>query len=103
MASIDFHKGWEIGGPSVLLAEWWIREHWGRAFEILRFEPTVRSFGHDFVVMRKREIAITAEQLAAIDPQDARELQSLAWNLETLKRQSRALGDEERRAVEPRQ
>lgn len=32
-----FDDGW---GPAVYLSEWWIREHWGRAFEIERIEPT---------------------------------------------------------------
>ena len=102
MAAVDFHKGWEIGGPSVLLAECWIRKHWGRAFEILRFAPTVSEFGHDLVVMRRREVSVTAEQLTAIDPHDPRELQSLAWNLEMLQRQGRALGEELRKERESR-
>jgi hypothetical protein len=25
-------RDWEIGGPAVLMSEWWVREHWGRAF-----------------------------------------------------------------------
>jgi hypothetical protein len=31
-------RGWEGGGPSVLLSSWWITQHWGRAFEIERIE-----------------------------------------------------------------
>jgi SAM-dependent methyltransferase len=93
MATIDLDKSWEIGGPGVLLAEWWVREHWGRAFEILRFEPAVPGFGHDFIVMRKREIPVTAEQLEAVDPRDQREYASLACNLELVTRQSRELGE----------
>ncbi len=76
MASIDFHKGWEIGGPSALLAEWWVREHWGRAFEILRFDYPDDWFAHDFVVMRKRETTVSAEQLEAVDHHDPREYAS---------------------------
>ena len=30
---------WDEGGPSILLSPWWIREHWGRAFEVLTLEP----------------------------------------------------------------
>jgi hypothetical protein len=93
MATIDLDKSWEIGGPSVLLAEWWVRERWGRAFEILRFAPAVPGFGHDFIVMRKREIPVTAEQLEAVDPRDQREYASLACNVELVTRQSRELGE----------
>lgn len=31
-----FDDGW---GPAVYVSEWWVREHWGRAFNIERFEP----------------------------------------------------------------
>jgi SAM-dependent methyltransferase len=96
MASIDLHKGWEVGGPSVLLAEWWVREHWGRAFEILRFDCPDQGFAHDFVVMRKREVAVTAEQLEAVDPRDPREYASVVCNLEILERQQKALAAEVR-------
>lgn len=37
----NFETGW---GPAVYVSEWWLREHWGRALEIVRFEPT--GFGH---------------------------------------------------------
>ncbi len=26
---------WDLGGPITFFSEWWIRAHWGRAFEIL--------------------------------------------------------------------
>jgi SAM-dependent methyltransferase len=102
MACIDFHKGWEIGGPSTLLAEWWIREHWGRAFEILRFEYPDDWFAHDFVVMRKRELAVTPEQLEAVDHRDPREHAALACNLEILQRQQSTLGEQLQQALAAR-
>ena len=37
----DFETSW---GPAVYVSEWWLREHWGRAMEIVRFEPA--GFGH---------------------------------------------------------
>ncbi len=94
MASIDHHHGWEIGGPSALLGEWWVREHWARAFEILRFEYADDWIAHDFVVMRKRELAVSAEQLEAVDHRDPREYASVVCNLEILQRQQRGLGEE---------
>jgi SAM-dependent methyltransferase len=33
----SFDDGW---GPAVYVSEWWVREHWGRALDISRFEPT---------------------------------------------------------------
>jgi len=32
----SFDDGW---GPAVYVSEWWVREHWGRAIDIERFEP----------------------------------------------------------------
>ena len=33
-------RDWESGGPGVLMSDWWMREHWGRAFEVLEVEPS---------------------------------------------------------------
>ncbi len=33
---------WALGGPMVLHSPWWIREHWGRAFDVL--EVRARDF-----------------------------------------------------------
>ena len=30
---------WNEGGPMVLHSPWWIREHWGRAFDVLSITP----------------------------------------------------------------
>jgi SAM-dependent methyltransferase len=59
------------GGPMVLHSPWWIREHWGRAFEILELVPY--GFGVDpddgpplgqgTVLMRKRPGELTAADL----------------------------------------
>src|SRR5919197_516523 len=31
-------NAWEEGGPIVFHSEWWIREHWGRAFDVVFLE-----------------------------------------------------------------
>ena len=30
---------WDDGGPLVLISDWWLREHWGRAFEVVEIAP----------------------------------------------------------------
>jgi SAM-dependent methyltransferase len=102
MASFNFHQDWEIGGPSVLLAEWWVREHWGRAFEILQFGHADDWVDHDFVVMRRRDLVLSVEDLEAVDHRDAREYASLAFNLELLERQQQQLGERLREAERER-
>jgi SAM-dependent methyltransferase len=96
MAAVDLHKDWSVGGPSVLLSEWWIREHWGRAFEILRFRPYDPAGGawHDLVTLRRRNGGVTAESLARRAPGDERELAALECNVELLTRQLQNLGAE---------
>ena len=53
----DFETGW---GPAVYVSEWWVREHWGRALELVRFEPSGfahpdnRAGGQAWVVARRR-------------------------------------------------
>ncbi|MDQ6807701.1 MAG: class I SAM-dependent methyltransferase [Actinomycetota bacterium] len=94
MTVVDMHKEWSIGGPSVLISEWWLREHWGRAFEILRFQPSdvAAGPGHDLALVRRREIPCSPALLAARDAADARELEALECNLELLLVQQEQLG-----------
>ena len=80
-------RPWEAGGPMVLHSEWWVREHWGRAFEIVRFEASGFGVGTEtgpsqgLVVMRRRAVALDPGALAAPGP-DPRELTALAHGLE---------------------
>ena len=76
----DFETGW---GPAVYVSEWWLREHWGRAFEIVRFEPTGfahpdgREGGQAWVVARRdgNEAELDAEELRR-PGDDPRELEA---------------------------
>jgi SAM-dependent methyltransferase len=99
MAILDLHKDWSIGGPSVLLSDWWIREHWGRAFEILRFEPcdVAAGAGHDLVTLRRRNVPVTPEVLERRNAGDERELAALEYNIELMARQQQRLGAELRK------
>ena len=55
-------QGWELGGPMVLMSDWWIDEHWGRAFEVLQRTPV---HGQTWVLLRKRDVTISPEDLEA--------------------------------------
>ena len=52
MNVLGYGRPWQAGGPMVLHSEWWIRAHWGRAFEILRYETESIGY-HDAVVLRR--------------------------------------------------
>ncbi len=49
---------WDEGGPFVLHSDWWIRAHWGRAFEILDVVHRPEMGGelgrHSWALMRKK-------------------------------------------------
>ena len=81
---------WEQGGPWVFHSEWWLREHWGRAFEILEIDRP-RPIGdhpppiiHTCLVARKGPVKPTAEELEQPAPDEPRELDSIRNNLRLL-------------------
>jgi SAM-dependent methyltransferase len=97
MNVLRFGQDWEGGGPTVFLSDWWIRAHWGRAFEILDIHHDRDRTGvvtprtHGYIVARKREGTFTAEQLTALEPDDPREITALAHNVEQLHADDRHL------------
>lgn len=79
-----FHnRPWDDGGPMVLMSDWWVDEHWGRAFEILaRFDL----HGQTWTMMRKRDVSLTPEELLEPGP-DPREWRALRHNIAQLQRE----------------
>jgi SAM-dependent methyltransferase len=82
---------WEDGGPMVLHSPWWVREHWGRLFEILSlteygFPGMDAVRGHGVVTMQKKELQLTQEELEAPSA-DPREALALAHNVNHLIRE----------------
>jgi SAM-dependent methyltransferase len=72
------------GGPMVLMSDWWVREHWGRAFEIVRIAPDTHKMS--WAVMRKREVELTEEDLER-PGDDPREHAALVHNVRQLQRE----------------
>jgi SAM-dependent methyltransferase len=81
MNVLHHHRGWEEGGPAVLMSEWWVREHWGRAFEIHDIDPELHNFS--WAVMRKREVELTTQDLERLSD-DPREIVALRHNITQL-------------------
>jgi SAM-dependent methyltransferase len=86
-------QSWDRGGPTVLLSPWWLREHWGRLFEIVTLREdgfAVRTTrerkpeswgGQGVVLLRRKPVSMSIEQLEWIDPSEPRELIALRHNL----------------------
>jgi SAM-dependent methyltransferase len=94
-------RSWEVGGPNVFASEWWLREHWGRAFEVVAVRPAWdldAMQGHGWLVVRRDQRACSVEELRRIDGSDPREVASLRLNVELLAEE----GAELRRALEGR-
>jgi SAM-dependent methyltransferase len=93
MNVLNFGRPWEDGGPIVFHSEWWLREHWGRAFDVRSVEERGVMLGPQWngqgvVVLRKRAVDITVEELERIDPADAREIEALRHNIRQLHHES---------------
>lgn len=82
-------QSWDLGGPMVLHSPWWIRAHWGRAFEIVTLKPDGFAGdpgeGHGAVLMCKRQVDITPAELEAIEPGEPREATALTHNVSRLR------------------
>ena len=92
MTVLDHGQDWELGGPTVFHSPWWLREHWGRAFEIVQMREGSAPREHGLVLLRRRpEVSATPEMLERVDP--AREPREVA----ALRHQVRLLQDESAR------
>jgi SAM-dependent methyltransferase len=89
MNVIRYGQSWDLGGPMVLHSPWWIREHWGRGFEVVDVAPSgfgsKGDGGHGTAVLRKTDGEVTREELERVDPGDERELRALQHNVGQLR------------------
>jgi ubiquinone/menaquinone biosynthesis C-methylase UbiE len=99
MNVVHYGQSWDLGGPQVFHSPWWLREHWGRAFEIVTLWesgfnfPHRREAGQGAVVMRKKPVTLTREDLERINPDDSREILALQHNIEQLHFESKKWRD----------
>jgi SAM-dependent methyltransferase len=77
-------QGWDDGGPMVLMSDWWVRAHWGRAFDVLRVEPQVH--GQSWALLRRRDVQLTVADLERPED-DPREVAALRHNLRQVQRE----------------
>lgn len=96
MAVLHHGLDWELGGPIVFHSPWWLREHWGRAFEIVTLREGDAPREHGLVVLRRRPgPEVKADELERIDAaREPREIAALRRQVALLQDESRALRDE---------
>jgi hypothetical protein len=79
---------WDRGGPIVFISPWWLRAHWGRAFEIERLERYTGGdppAGHGLVLARRKPVALTAEDLERLEPDEPREITAMQHHVRQLR------------------
>jgi SAM-dependent methyltransferase len=84
MNVLRHYQGWDRGGPMVLISDWWMRKHWGRAFEVLDINHGPHLF--NWPLLRKRDVEITVEELAR-PSDDPREQVAIRHNLKQVQRE----------------
>jgi SAM-dependent methyltransferase len=110
LAAMPWHEGWDAdrigmhvsslgaswaaGGPTVFHSPWWLRAHWGRAFEVVDLREGGLAMpdetGHGTVVLRKRDGELSREDLERDEPgEQARELEARRYNLRQLQSEAR--------------
>jgi SAM-dependent methyltransferase len=97
MNVLRHNQDWDRGGPVVLMSDWWVRAHWGRAFEILDVVPNVHA--QSWTLLRKRDVELTAEDLERPED-DPREYRALRHNLRQLQRELESIEGAVRREYE---
>ena len=66
------------GAPLVMISDWWLREHWGRAFEVLAIEPNIHNQSWALLAKRDVEVSVAALERPGADQ---REYAALRHNL----------------------
>jgi SAM-dependent methyltransferase len=70
-------QDWDAGGPTVFHSKWWLRAHWGRAFDFAELRPGTEPGQHGMMLLRKRPVTLTKADLERPEPGEPRERRGL--------------------------
>lgn len=87
MNVLRHNQGREQGTPMVMMSDWWVRAHWGRAFEMLHIEPQIHN--QSWAVMRKVDVELAPEEVQQ-PGDDPREHLAVRENLRQAQREIEA-------------
>jgi SAM-dependent methyltransferase len=82
---------WDCGGPTTFISSWWMREHWGRAFEIVELREFTQPGAHDLALLRKRSGHFSVADIEQVNADDPREIRALQHNITQLSNQLKNL------------
>jgi SAM-dependent methyltransferase len=84
MNVLQHNQSWDDGGPVVLMSDWWVRAHWGRAFNIVGELPRFHNF--TWLLMQPRDVELTPGDLDRPEA-DPREFVALRHNIAQIERE----------------
>jgi SAM-dependent methyltransferase len=91
-------RHWEGADAWVFHSEWWLREHWGRGFDVLQVRRPPRAadgspqITHSYIVLRRRPDGADKARLERLDPDEPRELAALQTSLRLARKELAVLG-----------
>jgi len=86
-------RHWTAQDSWVFHSEWWLREHWGRLFDVDAVARPPRTAAgtpeltHSYIALTKREVAITKDELERRGAAEPRELAALQTNVRLLRQE----------------
>jgi SAM-dependent methyltransferase len=101
VVGMTVRRHWTAHDASVFHSEWWLREHWGRLFDVdsvarpPRTELGRPQVTHSYIALTKRDVAITKDDLERCDASEPRELAALQTNVRLLRQELDAVVDEQ--------
>lgn len=87
-------KAWDAGGPITFHSPWWLRAHWGRAFDVVRIIPHTgneSAEGHGLILLRRKPVQLSTEDLQRLEPGEEREIQAIEHQTQQLRRETAEL------------
>jgi SAM-dependent methyltransferase len=91
-------QDWDAGGPFVFHSDWWVRAHWGRAFDFLAVDESPVVSGelsqHRWALLSKRPVELEPADLEQPEPGDPRELEAARHNIRQLQAEAARLAAE---------
>jgi SAM-dependent methyltransferase len=93
-------RHWTAQDAWVFHSEWWLREHWGRLFDVdAVMRPPQTDAGtpqvtHSYIALTKRDVTIAKGALELRDASEPRELAALETNVRLLRQELDAMATE---------
>jgi SAM-dependent methyltransferase len=79
-------RHWTAQDAWVFHSEWWLREHWGRLFDVEAVTHPAE-LTHSYIALTKRDVAVTKDELERRDAAEPREVAALQTNVRLLRQE----------------